>query len=60
MKKCPEKELILKKRYDEETFKKILCQNNFEEKEKLCFEKKRRIHHYFFPSKCLNMQNHND
>jgi len=24
MKKCPEKELILKKRYDEETFKKII------------------------------------
>lgn len=40
MKKCPEKELILKKRYDEETFKKLLCQNDFEEKEKLCFEKK--------------------
>ena len=39
--------------------KRILCQNNFEEKEKLCFEKKGEFI-IFFPSKCLNMQNHND
>ena len=47
MKKCPEKELILKKRYDEETFKKILCQNNFEEKEKMCFEKEKENSSFF-------------
>ena len=50
MKKCPEKELILKKRYDEETFKKLLCQNNFEEKEKMCFEKEKE-NSSFFPIK---------